>query len=548
MACLGRPGAALQPLNGSATAPHAAARPAGSNGGAPSWRRGGGVVPGTDRVRLGGRSQLPFAACTLAAIAAASSGGSSISSSSSRNGSDSGSSNTSASPKRPGRPLSPVPDVDAEQLLRSLGLYGTADPATLLRNLRKLPGVRQQGVLEKAAAVTAHLLSPAVGLTTQQAGQLLECCPLLFSWPPEQRVAVLFGQLLGAGLTAADAAACLMVHSKAAQCTTLAPGLAELAAILAHSQDRQGRQGMRAAVPAAQRTVAALLSSKPSAVLVVCQGAGYLQQRASELQQAGFTPADVAALAWWRPELLHRDAAAKLTSRGAVLQQELGLTAAQVISLVASRKPSWLTSSESTLQARAAALVQGFGQVAAAAMLLKSHSVLYCDPAVWWRNLCYMAACGVADPKAVLRRCPLLLHVDQAAPDFLQRRLLLQRVAQLTAPQLYEQHPGWLRQRKVPDLAQRLQFVEHRGRDAAQLLAAVLYQPLPDLLAAGGASQAEWEAWAAANPPEACPLYGWAQQAAEEEAARLAAALPPELAQWEWRPHSAGPRWRNSLA
>ncbi len=493
-----------------------------------------------------------------------------------------------------------MPDVDAEQLLGSLGLDGTADPAALLRNLRKLPGVRQQGVLNNAAAVMAHLLSPAVGLTAQQAGQLLECCPLLFSWPPEQRVAVLFGQLLGAGLTAADAAACLMVHSKAAQCTTLAPGLAELAAILAHSQDRQGRQGMRAAVPAAQRTVAALLSSKPSAVLVVCQGAGYLQQRASELQQAGFTPADVAALAWWRPELLHRDAAAKLTSRGAVLQQELGLTAAQVISLVASRKPSWLTSSESTLPARAAALVevsgigslflgvhvviycqpvrlcltlcqlqckpvtskptihpsashptlvlplQGFGQVAAAAMLLKSHSVLYCDPAVWRRNLCCMAACGVADAKTVLRRCPLLLHVDQAAPDFLQRRLLLQRVAQLSAAQLYEQHPAWLRQRKVPDLAQRLQFVEHRGRDAAQLLAAVLYQPLPDLLAAVGASQAEWEAWAAANPPEACPLYGWAQQAAEEEAARLAAALPPELAHWERRPHSAGPRWRNA--
>ena len=60
---------------------------------------------------------------------------------------------------------------------------------------------------------------------------------------------------------------------------------------------------------------------------------------------------------------------------------------------------------------------------------------------MWRRNLCYMAACGVADPKAVLRQCPLLLHYDQAAADFVQRRLLLQRVAPLTAAQLYEQHP-----------------------------------------------------------------------------------------------------------
>ena len=54
-----------------------------------------------------------------------------------------------------------------------------------------------------------------------------------------------------------------------------------------------------------------------------------------------------------------------------------------------------------------------------------SDETLGCAPAVWRRNLCYMAACGVADPKAVLRRCPHLLEFDQAAPDFLQRRLLL---------------------------------------------------------------------------------------------------------------------------
>ena len=185
-------------------------------------------------------------------------------------------------------------------------------------------------------------------------------------------------------------------------------------------------------------------------------------------------------------------------------------------------------------------------------MLLTHPTVLGCDPAVWRRNLCYMAACGVADPKAVLRRAPNLLHFDHAAAGFLQRRLLLQRCFQLTAAQLYEQHPSYLTQTGADVLVQRLQLVEHRGQahrlvgNAAgggkrataspgqpAINVRAVGRPVREFLAAVGASQAEWEAWAAANPPTACPLYGWAQQAAAEEAARLAAVLPPELAQWE---------------
>ncbi|PRW05917.1 superkiller viralicidic activity 2-like 2 isoform B [Chlorella sorokiniana] len=421
--------------------------------------------------------------------------------------------------------------MDAEQLLHSLGLSGTADPAALLTNLRKLPGVRQQGVLDNAAAVAAHLLSPAVGLTVQQAGQLLERCPYLCSWPAGQRAAVLFGELLAAGLTATAAAQCFVTYPPAANCTTLVSGLAELAAILAHNEDRDSSLGGPAAkVPAAQRTVAALLTQTPSAVLLVCKNAGYLQQRAAGLQQAGFSAAQVAALAWQRPELFTSDSAARLASLVSVVQQELGLPAEQVVSLAANKKPSWLSSSVATLQERAAALAQGFGQAAAAGMLLKSPEVPQCDSMVWQRNLCVMAACGVADPKAVLLRCPWLLPLDHVASEMMQRRLLLQHCTQLTAAQLYAQHPDWLRRRKVPDLAQRLQFVEHRGRDMRQLLTYLLYRSLKDFLPAMGASQAEWAAWAAANPPNACSLYCWAQQAAAEEAARLAAALPPELA------------------
>ncbi len=251
-----------------------------------------------------------------------------------------------------------MPDVDAEQLLRSLGLSGAADPAALLHSLRKLAGVRQQGVLDNAVAVAAHLRSPAVGLTRQDVGQLLEHCPELFSWPPEQRAAVLFGELLAAGLTPTAAAQCFKRNAMAAKFTSCAAGLAELAAILAHSEDRLGGQGRRAAVPAAQCTVAALLTSKPSIVHLVCQGTGYLQQREADLQRVGFRPAQVAELAWWRPELFWTDAAAKLDSKAAVLQQELGLTKDDVVSMVASRKPSWLASSVSTIQERAAALAE----------------------------------------------------------------------------------------------------------------------------------------------------------------------------------------------
>ena len=201
-------------------------------------------------------------------------------------------------------------------------------------------------------------------------------------------------------------------------------------------------------------------------------------------------------------------------------------------------------------------------------MLLKNAAVLGCDPDVWRRNLCYMAACGVADPQAVLLQRPQLVHLDHAAASFVQRRLLLQHAFGLAAGQLYEQ-PHFLIRLEPGELAQRLQFVEHRGQahrlvakaaGGGQGAAASLGKQQPVLslnavtrgldrfLPAVGASQAEWEAWAAANPPDACPLHVWAQQAAEEEAAWLAAALPPELAQAERRQHSKTPRSRRPTA
>ena len=209
---------------------------------------------------------------------------------------------------------------------------------------------------------------------------------------------------------------------------------------------------------------------------------------------------------------------------------------------------------------------QDFGRAAAAGMLLKNPAALGCNPTVWRRNLCYMAACGVADPKAVLRHAPVLLHYNHAVAEFLQRSLLLQRTFGRTAAQLYAR-PRLLLSLEPTELAQRLQFVEHRGQahrlvakaargrkpaaasaEERAITVRTVRHPLREFLAAVGASQVEWAAWAAANPPEACPLYCWAQQAAAGEAARLAAALPPDLAQWQRRQHSAAKRWSRQQA
>lgn len=182
-----------------------------------------------------------------------------------------------------------------------------------------------------------------------------------------------------------------------------------------------------------------------------------------------------------------------------------------------------------------------------------SHSALKCAPEVWRRNLLFMRACGVADPAAALAASPLLLHLDHSAPPFLERRLLLQRGFGLTAAQLYEGQAYALLYLEPAELAQRLHFVRHCGQQhrlaakaptrtslppEQRLLGLRSLQRLkpPALAAALGATEAEWAAWAAQNPPQGCAPYLGVRQEAADEAARLAAALPPELREWQPQP------------
>jgi hypothetical protein len=72
--------------------------------------------------------------------------------------------------RRAGRPRCEAPAYDAQQLLHSLGLNGS--PAALRQSLSKLRfGARQQGVLQHAAAVVAHLRG--LGLEQQLLEELL---------------------------------------------------------------------------------------------------------------------------------------------------------------------------------------------------------------------------------------------------------------------------------------------------------------------------------------------------------------------------------------
>ncbi|KAL4853005.1 Cell division control protein 6 [Chlorella vulgaris] len=97
-------------------------------------------------------------------------------------------------PERRGGQINSEPPVyDEQQLLHSLGLNGP--PAELRRSMSKLQsGTRQQGVVQHAAAVAAHLRG--LGLEQQLLEELFVRCPELFSWPPEERAEGLFSELM----------------------------------------------------------------------------------------------------------------------------------------------------------------------------------------------------------------------------------------------------------------------------------------------------------------------------------------------------------------
>jgi hypothetical protein len=478
-------------------------------------------------------------------------------------------------PKRRGRPKSEAPAYDAQQLLHSLSLKGS--PAELRRSMSKLhSGTRQQGVLLHAAAVAAHLRG--LGLEQQPLERLFVRCPELFSWRPKERAEGLFSELMSTGLTAAEVARCFVAYAKAAQSISFAGSIAAVDEILSHSQD--SNRGPKSKVPATERTAATMLRADPSSVRILVAGATKLRRQSDRLVVLGCSREAVAKLLWSSPSLLGKaDSVAHLDHVADVLHDELGLASKKVLELVASRAPGWTTNSQDTLRRRAAVLAevgasrvaaadesswlvrqpvccrqhecatlfvsspsQEFGRDEAASIVMRNVSALSCDPSVWQSNLHYMAACGVDDARDVLLKTPGLLHHCHAAPDFVARRLLLQRYTGLSARQLYQQHACYLTAMNLKQLALQLQYVEHRlssvddGQQQARGAAwpgtlRQLNRNLEGFLAALGSSQQEWDVFAAAHPAGSGPVWEWAQQEAGLEMQRLVGVLPCELRQ-----------------
>ena len=63
-------------------------------------------------------------------------------------------------------------------------------------------------VHEKSILLPLLPLSMLLGKEQPQLARLLERCPELLSWPAGERAGVLFGQLMGLGLSAAGTARC----------------------------------------------------------------------------------------------------------------------------------------------------------------------------------------------------------------------------------------------------------------------------------------------------------------------------------------------------
>ena len=283
-------------------------------------------------------------------------------------GSD-GSSNGSAGSSDPGRewvgrsygsqlgkPVPVRPELAAE--LRSLAvLAGVADTAKLSRNVAALGPKPERRVVEHGAAVVQLLLS--LGVPKAQLATLLERCPLLFSRPAEQRVALLFGQLAQLGLTAVEAARCFEQQPTAANVRSFEPAIAVLAELFAASSKAGGSRS-------GEQLLGDLLRQQPAAVGLLCTQPTILQQRISNLvqrygphwEQQNKQAVIVAAMQQQSWTLPFRPAA-HLLAQEAVLQQELGQQpgdGTHLLATILQRHALAASCSPDTLQARVQAL------------------------------------------------------------------------------------------------------------------------------------------------------------------------------------------------
>ncbi|KAI3427343.1 hypothetical protein D9Q98_010260 [Chlorella vulgaris] len=302
--------------------------------------------------------------------------------------------------RRVGRPMSAVPEFDAQQLLRDMQLdgYGSADE--LSASMGKLPGIRQQGILQHGPQVAAHLRG--LGIGSSELGPLFCRCPELFSWPAEERAGVLYSQLMRLGLSAGQAARCFEQHYGAATTLSFEPAIAVLAPLLAAGSKGGSRSG--------EQLLGDLLKRQPGAVTLLQHGAQALKRNMDNLLQLGLSKQQVVKALSQDFTLLNHSSE-HLARMEAVVQQELGADRQLWVKVLRS-KPRAACCSVVIFRQRAQALVAEFGKEEACRMVDVAPALLAINTVVWRRALAVWQQCGVADPRAVASSTPKLLAVD----------------------------------------------------------------------------------------------------------------------------------------
>ena len=253
--------------------------------------------------------------------------------------------------------LLPVRPELAAELRPLAALAGVADTAELSRNVAALGPKPERRVVEHGAAAAQLLLS--LGVPRPQLAKLPGRCPLLFSWPANERPTLLFGQLARLGLTAAQAAQCFEQQPTAACVPSFEPAIPVLAALFAAgSKAGSSRSG--------EQLLGDLLRRQPAAVGLLERQPDTLQQRISNLvqrygphwEQQNKQAVIVAAMQQQSWTLPFRPAA-HLLAQEAVLQQELGQQpgdGTHLLATILQRHALAASCSPDTLQARVQAL------------------------------------------------------------------------------------------------------------------------------------------------------------------------------------------------
>ncbi|KAL4853011.1 hypothetical protein ACK3TF_005943 [Chlorella vulgaris] len=373
-----------------------------------------------------------------------------------------------AAKRRVGRPASVVPEFDAQQLLTDMQLdgYGSADE--LAASMSKLPGIRQQGILQHGPQVAAHLRG--LGIGSSELGLLFCRCPELFSWPAEERAGVLYSQLMRLGLSAGQAARCFEQQPQAAVSISFGPAIAVLATLLAAGSKGGGRPG--------EQLLGDMLKKQPGAVGLLNRGIS-LQRNLDNLLQLGFSKQQLVAalLQSWAlltctPEHLAR--------MEAVLQHELGADRQLWVKVLGS-KPRVASCTEANLRQRAQALVMEFGKEEACRMADVAPQLLAINTVVWRRALAVWRQCGVADPLVLACSSPKLLGYDWLHRSRMANLRALQQWLpwELSAAQVIESYGGYVVRAALNKMAGRLLYLEQLGL-------------LPLLVADKPAAKREW--------------------------------------------------------